>query len=149
MIAVYQVSSFRAVRRELSSLFCNPSRFFRLVFPIHPRPVRPLSYEFRLNESPRRFHRFPPIMRSASDARITQTPPLVRALKWNGEFIGCISDNSCLLYDSCVENVSLIYTASRRATIAFLEVTKLICNATRWIVLYALIYIYTSALVLY
>lgn len=36
--------------------------------PLPPPPVRSLSCEFRLNESPRRLHRFAPIIRSTSDA---------------------------------------------------------------------------------
>ena len=85
MIAVYQVSSFQAVRRTLSlslSLSLSPSLPALLVsypfllpilqplavFP--PRfsdlilgPIRLLSYEFCLNESLRRFHRFQSIIR--------------------------------------------------------------------------------------
>lgn len=79
MIAVYQVSSFRAVRRTLLRYFATLRGFSASFSRSIPRPIRLLSYKFRLNESPRRFHRFPPMTRSVSDARKTQTLPLIRS----------------------------------------------------------------------
>jgi len=74
-----RLSSVRAARTH-SRYFASPRGFFASPFPrplSRSRPVGLLPYEFRLNESPRRLHRFPP----GVSARVTRARASARRLE--------------------------------------------------------------------
>jgi len=145
MITVYQVSSFRAVRRAFSLSLLTILQPLAVFPPRFPDPVldsvRPLSYEFRLNESLRRFHRFPSVIRVRCILLQTSRS------KWSGEFIAYFRRFVSIirrLGGKCFINLAL--SRRRRGTIVLDKVTKSICT-TRWIILYRIVlYTYSCSL---
>jgi len=140
------VSSFRAVRRAFSLSLLTILQPLAVFPPRFPDPVldsiRPLSYEFRLNESLRRFHRFPPVIRVRCILLQTSRS------KWSGEFIAYFRRFVPIirrLDGKCFINLAL--SRRRRGIIVLDKVTKLICTATRRIILYRIVlYTYSCSL---
>lgn len=128
---------FPSLGETLLSLFCNPSRFFRLVFPdlILGAPSDLFPTNSVLTNPRGASHRFPPIIRVRCILLRTSR------FKWSGEFIGYFRRFAPIisrrLGGKCF--INLAPSRRRRGTVVLDKVTKLICTATRWIVLYRIV----------